>query len=59
MNTGLKASQWKDEFRNELKKHDLENATPEEIFLTPSEYELGKPLLDLTWKSFVRKHLII
>lgn len=52
MSTGLKASQWRDEFRKELHDLALEDASPEEIFLTPPEVEVGKPVLDMTWESF-------
>lgn len=52
MSTGLKASQWSDEFRAELNNLGLEDAPPEKIFLTPSELEFGKPLLDATWEGF-------
>jgi proline iminopeptidase len=52
ISTGLKASQWKEEFRLELKNLSLEDAPPEKIFLIPAEEELGRPLLDSTWSSF-------
>ncbi len=52
ISTGLKASQWRDEFRAELSQLGLEDASLEEIFLTPAELELGKPLLEATGESF-------
>ena len=52
ISTGLNTTQWKDEFRAELKSLDLEDAPPENIFLTSKELELGKPLLDSTWEGF-------
>ncbi len=52
MSTRLNASQWRDEFRAELKNLGLEDASPEEIFLTPAELEVGKPVLDATGESF-------
>lgn len=52
MSTGLNSSQWRDEFRAELKNLGLEDASPEEIFLTPAELEVGKPVLDATGESF-------
>ncbi|HEX7675979.1 MAG TPA: alpha/beta hydrolase [Bdellovibrio sp.] len=52
MSTGLKASQWRDEFRAELRNLGLEDAPPEKIFLTLPELDIGRPLLDATWESF-------
>ncbi len=52
ISTGLKASHWKDEFRNELKNLNLEDATPEQIFLTSEELETGRALLDSAWIEF-------
>ena len=52
ISTGLNYSQWTAEFRAELKALNLEDASPEEIFLTPAEQDLGRPLLDSTWASF-------
>lgn len=52
MSTGLNALQWREEFRTELKNLGLEDASPEEIFLTPAELDLGKPVLKTTTESF-------
>ena len=55
ISTGLSYSQWTVEFKTELKALKLEDASPEEIFLTPAERVLGEPLLDSTWASFSRE----
>lgn len=52
MSTGLNSSQWRDDFRVELKSLGLEEASPEEIFFTFHESEHGKPFLNSMAESF-------
>lgn len=52
MSTGLCDKHWKDEYYKELEDLGLENAGPEQIFLTPEEVELGETILDKSWDTF-------
>lgn len=51
MSTGLNTSQWM-QWHNDLDDLGLEDASPEELFLTPAELENGKILLEQSMKSF-------
>lgn len=52
MSTGLNFKHWNDEFKEEKKRLGLENAAPEDIFLTSTELAVGRPFMDETWVGF-------
>lgn len=52
MCTGLNFEVWTKAFHEELKKLGLEEATPEDIFLSAYEKEIGKSFLDNSWNGF-------
>jgi pimeloyl-ACP methyl ester carboxylesterase len=52
MSTGLNHKHWKDEYYKELEDLGLEEAGPDQIFLTPDERKLGDTILDKTWDTF-------
>ncbi len=52
MCTAITEHQWFNEYHQELKNLGLDNAGPEQIFLTPNEAELGVPFLDKSWETF-------
>jgi pimeloyl-ACP methyl ester carboxylesterase len=52
ISTGLSHKHWKDEYYKELENFGLQNAVPEQIFLTPEEVELGETILDKSWETF-------
>ena len=51
LGTGLSSEQWL-QYRDDLKAKGLQDASPEEIFLVPDEFEAGKPFLEKIWNGF-------
>lgn len=51
LGTGLSTEQWR-HFHHDLEKKGLQDASPEEIFLTANELEAGKPFLENIWNGF-------
>jgi pimeloyl-ACP methyl ester carboxylesterase len=58
MSTGLNHKHWKDEYHKELEDLGLQDAEPEQIFLTPEEIETGETILDKTWDTFSEETFI-
>ena len=57
MSTGLNSEQWV-LYRKELQALGLQDAKPEEVFLTSVELERGRVLLKESWEGFFLKVLI-
>jgi pimeloyl-ACP methyl ester carboxylesterase len=52
MSTGLNHQHWKDEYHKELVNLELNDAGPEQIFLTPEELKDGVAFLNSSWLTF-------
>lgn len=52
MSTGLNNFQWKEEYHKELETLGLNDAGPERIFLTASEFKVGASFLSDSWETF-------